>query len=357
MHLPVLMEIMKKIVSISLIFAFALLLCSCGNEYQKFNKTSFESFDTVTTITGFEKTEEKFKENCKKIEEKLYNYHRLYTIYSRYDGVNNLTLINERVDGKHTVKKVSSEMVDMLLFSKKMYDLTGGKINVAMGSVLSIWHDYREQGLNNPEKASLPSMATLKKAAEHTDINKLEINNNTVFLSDPKMSLDVGAIAKGYAVEQTALWMKKNGMNGYLLNVGGNIRVVGKRPDGKKWQVGIENPDRLSNQAYVEYLELEDMSLAVSGSYQRFYTVDGNEYHHIIDPETLMPAKGFKSVSVLCEDSGLADSLSTALFTMSLEDGQKLIASLENTHAMWVTEAGKLYYSENFKNFTKEDTK
>lgn len=348
---------MKKTISLILslcVILQTLCLVGCEKKPEKFTDYSFDYFDTVTSIIGFEKSEEIFKQNSEKIKDKLEEYHKLYTIYSRYDGINNLTVINEIRDGKHNAVKVDSRIIDMLEFSKEMYTLTNSKVNVAMGSVLYIWHDYREEGLNDPANARLPKMSDLKMAAEHTNIESLIIDreNSTVYLNDPEVTLDVGAVAKGYATEQVALWMETEGMNGYLLNVGGNIRSVGKRSDGEKWKIGIENPDTDNeDNPYIEYLEFDDMSLVTSGSYQRFYTVDGKNYHHIINPETLMPAENFKLVSVLCKDSGKADALSTALFSMSYRDGKKLIESLENTFALWVTNEGEKFYSKGFKNF------
>ena len=168
--------------------------------------------------------------------------------------------------------------------------------------------------------------------------------------------MDVGAIAKGYAIEQTALWMEETGITGYLLNVGGNIRIVGDRPDGEKWQIGLENPDGDEDEPYIEYLSLGNgFSLVTSGSYQRYYTVEGKNYHHIIDPDTLYPATGYKMVSVINKDSGLADALSTALFCMDYADGEKLVNSLENTYAMWVKDNGEIIYSKGFKDFLRDN--
>lgn len=327
-----------------------LLLAGCKNK-TKYSDYSFDYFDTVTTITGFENNKKIFKENCAKIKQKLDEYHQLYTIYSRYEGINNLTIINELKNGAHSEVQVDKKIIDMLLFSKEMYELTNKKLNIAMGSILSIWHNYRQEGLDNPAAARLPTITELKEANRHTDINSLIINKekSTVFISDPKVTLDVGAIAKGYAVEEIALWMEKHGMSGYLLNVGGNIRAVGKRPDGQKWKVGIENPDTENTKTpFIEYLEIEEQSVVTSGSYQRYYTVDGKDYHHIIDPETLMPATKFKLVSVICKSSAKADALSTALFCMSYEEGRALVDSMPDTHAIWVMNNGEKKYSSNF---------
>ena len=343
---------MKKIISVVLIF---LLLCGCSNKNktEKFTDYSFDYFDTVTTIVGYETNKQIFDENCKKIKKQLEEYHKLYDIYIKYENINNLAVINE---SKEPIK-VDEKIIDMLSFSREMYLKTNSHVNIAMGSVLKIWHQYRTEGISDPVNAKLPPFDILRTASEHTNIENLVIDetNNTVFLNDAEMSLDVGAIAKGYAVEQTALYMQKNGLEGYLLNVGGNIRIVGKRQDGEKWKIGIENPNTSdTDNPYAEYLELEGMSLVTSGSYQRFYVVDGKNYHHIIDAKTLMPAEYFASVSVLSQSSAVADALSTALFSMDYEKGRELIEKTENTEALWILPNGEKMYSSNFKNYTSK---
>ncbi len=346
---------MKRFIAFVIVFCLALTMTGCKNNGKiKYTEYSFDYFDTATTIVGYEKTEAEFDAVCEEIKAQMQKYHQLYNIYSRYEGVNNLCIVNDIENGVHKEVKVDKEIIDLLRFSKEMYDLTGGRMNVAMGSVLSIWHDYRTEGINHPEKAELPSMDDLKSAAEHTDIKKVIINeeNSTVFLADPKMSLDVGAIAKGYAVEQIALYLEEKGKIGYLLNVGGNVRTIGNKADGEGWSVGIENPERQDDDAYLEYIKLTDKSIVTSGNYQRYYIVNGKNYHHIINPDTLMPGTDFRSVSVLCKDSGRADALSTALFNMTLEGGKNLVSKLDGVEALWVLPDGKKHYSKKFKEYT-----
>ncbi len=332
--------------------------CESVKEKQKFSEYYFDYFDTVTTITGYTKTEEEFRSICEEIKTELECYHKLYNIYLRYDGINNICVINDVTDGKHNVVKVDEKIIDLLLYSKEMYTLTNGKINVAMGSVLSIWHKYRNLGLDDPTNAELPPIEKLEEAKKNTDFNKVEIDeeNNTVFLSDPEMTLDVGAIAKGYAVERIAEYLINQGVTDFLLNIGGNVRTIGMGKDNEPWKVGIENPDTKKQEEipHIEYLKISDMSLVTSGCYQRFYEVNGKNYHHIIDPETLLPGERYLSVSVLTKDSGLGDALSTSLFLMSVEDGKKIVESLENVEVMWVMPDGEQIYTEGFKNYTFE---
>lgn len=347
---------MKRFLSLFLAIICVVLPCltfsSCNmTSKQKFKVYYFDYFDTATTIVGYEKTQGDFDAVCEEIKAQLDFYHKQYTIYNSYEGINNICALNKLHNGVHKELAVDESIIDLLLFCKNIYTNTNGQLNVAMGGVLKIWHQYRGAGMNEPAKAKLPPMDKLKEATLHTDINTVIINeeNKTVFISDPQVTLDVGAVAKGYAVERVAQYLTDKGITDYLLNVGGNVRAIGSA-NGKPWQVGIENPDTSSDEAYIEILGLENKSLVTSGNYQRFYVVDGKNYHHIIDPDTLMPGEKYMSVSIITTDSGYADALSTTLFLMDFEEGLQLIETTEDTEAMWVMADGEKKYSSGFLN-------
>ncbi len=332
---------------------FCAILSSCGKKAERFSSHSFDYFDTVTTITGYASDREEFERISQDVMGLLAEYHRLFTIYERYDGMVNLYTVNaNRKDSPQGVK-TDERIIDMLLYAKEMYQKTDGNMNIAMGSVLSVWHRYREMGLNDPKNAMLPPMESLLEASAHMNIHNLCIDreNGTVMITDPDMTLDVGAIAKGYAVEMAAQMLEEKGVSGYVINVGGNVRTVGAKPDGSPWLVGIENPGDDGTQPYLAYLHLSGESLVTSGSYQRYYIVDGQSYHHIIDPETLMPCERYRSVSVICRSSADGDALSTALFCMSLEEGMALVQTMEGIEAMWVFPDGEKRYSEGFSDY------
>lgn len=324
------------------------LLCGCaaapaGEEGgQKRYEASFLTlFDTVTTMVGYADSQETFTAQAQQIHDELLEYHQLYDIYNDYDGMNNLKTVNDNA-GIAPVE-VDARILDMLEFSRELYEETGGRVNVAMGGVLSLWHDAREAGIEDPANAYLPDQDALEEAARHADWSNVVIDEEagTVYLADPDMSLDVGAIAKGYAVERVC----ETAPAGMLISVGGNVRATGPKPDGSPWVVGIENPD---GGDFLHTLYVEDSSVVTSGDYQRYYLVDGQRYHHIIDPDTLYPATRWRSVSILCADSGIADGLSTALFTLSQEDGQKLLDAFD-AEALWMTQDGELLYSPGFQ--------
>ena len=323
---------------------------TANNTNAKYTANFLDVFDTSTDITVYANSDEEAEREFKIIKEKLDHYNKLFDIYNDYEGINNLKTINDNA-GISPVQ-VDSDIIEMLKFGKEMYELTDGKVNIAMGSVLSIWHDYREYGINNPGDASLPDLGELNAAKEHTDINDVIIDEkeSSVYLKDEKMSLDVGSIAKGYAVQQVLQFCKEQGMENVLFSVGGNIAAIGKKPDGANFKIAIQNPNLNSQEPYVRTVEISDgQSVVSSGDYQRYYEVDGKKYCHIINPDTLFPSDEFAQVSVLASDSGLADGLSTALFNMSYEAGNALINNLENTEAMWVYHDGTIVYSKHFE--------
>jgi len=328
-------------------------LTACGTtKKERYEATFLQLFDTVTTIVGYTKNKEEFTEYAQVIYDNLKEYHELYDIYNNYEGINNIKTINDNAGVKPV--KVDQRIIDLLTFSKEAYLLTAGKVNVAFGAVLSIWHDYRTEGIDDPDNAKLPPMELLQEKEKHTDINKLIINEeeSTVYLEDSQMRLDVGAIAKGYSTEKVANIALQNGFTSGTLSVGGNVRALGAKADsGNAWNIGIQNPNLESEETNLYILSLTDLSLVTSGVYERYYTVDNKQYHHIIDPKTLMPSEYFTSVSIVCKDSGMADALSTSVFNMSYEQGLKLIESLPDTEALWVFKNGEMKYSTNFEKF------
>ena len=331
-------------------------LTGCGQrervpQLKRFDAQFLDLFDTVTSIVGYAKDEETFRAYAQELYDELTIYHQLYDIYHEYEGIANLKTINDQA-GIAPVQ-VDERIIAMLNEAVDMHEKTGGYMNVAMGSVLAVWHEYRTEGIQDPANAKLPSMEELEAAAEHTDISQVVINEeaSTVYLPDKDMSLDVGSIAKGYATEMACRKLEEDGLAYGLVSVGGNVRAIGTRDDGSLWKVGIQNPDLSSETKYLHTVELKDMSLVTSGSYQRYYTVDGRTYHHIIHPEFLMPWDEYVSVSILCRDSGLADCLSTAVFNMEFEDGKALIESMDNVEAMWMFEDGREEYSSGFRAF------
>lgn len=319
---------------VSLLLALV-LLAGCVPQARKYEETWLDVFDTVTTLSGYETGEASFRQVSQNVHDTLMEYHRLFDIYNDYDGITNLKTVNDHAG---IAPVTVDERILAFLKECREYDaLTAGKVNAAMGSVLSLWHDRREAGLQHPEDAALPDPSALQEAAKHCswDTVILDEEASTVYLSDPAQKLDVGAIAKGWAAEQVRALLPE----GYLLSLGGNIVAMGSKPDGSAWKVGIQDPD--GGDEYLQILELTGGSAVTSGDYQRYYTVNGVRYCHIIDPDTGMPGTLYRSVTVLCENAALADCLSTALFLLPQEDGQAL-ADRCGAQAVWVLPDGTI---------------
>ena len=342
------LKIKSVILAVSLTFSLIIFSGCAEGKSEKYTEYFFDYFDTVSTVIGYAENRDEFDNVVHKVKTTLSEYHCLFDGYVEYDGVTNIKTINDKAHGEENALKVDRRIIELLEFSKEMYALTDGKVNVAMGSVTSVWHEYRVNAQNG--KAEIPSDKELKSAAEHCDINDVIISENKVYLNDPELKLDVGAVAKGYAAQKAAEKLEREGISGYVLNLGGNVRAVGKNSDGEKWKVGVEDPD--GGETYPAMLTLENESLVTSGTYRRFYTVDGVNYHHIIDPETLYPSNMYKSVSVVCHDSALGDALSTALFNMSIDEGLELVAKLDGVGVLWIKTDGNVEKTAEFEKYT-----
>ncbi|MEG0806286.1 MAG: FAD:protein FMN transferase [Lachnospiraceae bacterium] len=308
-------------------------------------------FDTVTEFTAYGESEKQFKKQAELLHEKLQWYHKLYDIYHEYEGMNNLKTINDQA-GRAPVK-VDEEVIQLLKFSKKMYKVTNQKTNIALGGVLKEWHISREEALKHPELAAVPQKERLLEASVHADLESVVIDEeeSTVFLKEKGLLLDVGSIGKGYAVQRLAEYAETIGMQHLLINVGGNIYAVGDKADNQKWKVGIQNPDSKSEVPYLKTVQIEDQCVVTSGDYQRFFIVNGKRYCHIIDPETLFPPEYCASVSIIAKDSGEADALSTALFTMPYKEGSAYVRQEQGVEAMWIFKDGTIKYSDGFEKY------
>lgn len=348
--------IFKKMLSLILcisLLTISLSSCTEDDEIKEPStqaKSFYEYFDTVSVVFSYKgDSAEEFKNNYTAVGELLSEYHKLFDIYYEYSGINNIKTVNKNA-GKAPVE-VDERLIDFLLYCKEVYTLTEGKTNIAMGAVLKLWHDCREEATDDPASARIPSSDSLKEASLHCNIDDLIIDKEagTVYISDPNMRLDVGAIGKGYATEKAAELLISRGVSSYVLNIGGNIRAIGEKVTGDGWVTGITNPDHTLGEQFVARVNIKNISLVTSGDYERFYTVEGVKYHHVIDPVTLMPASYFSSVSVFTPDSGLADALSTALFCMSYEDGKELVESIGEVDVIWVDTEYNVYYTDGIE--------
>ena len=354
---------MKKIITTIIVLILAIsLVTGCQTnktkEYNKYSDSFFDTFDTLVQVVGYTETEEEFNSYVEKIEARFQYLHKLYDIYNNYEGINNVKTINDNAGVKPV--KVEKEIIDLIIFAKEWHGRTNGQTNIAMGPVLKIWHEYRQEGEYNPENAELPPMDKLVEANQYTDINKVIVDTekSTVYLADKRMSLDVGAIAKGYATELVAKEIMAEGFTSGIISAGGNVRVLDKPLDGvrERWGIGIQNPNTSivpNDNSVLETLFINNASVVTSGDYQRYYVVDEKRIHHLIDPRTLMPGEHYRAVTVVASDSGLADALSTAVFLMPYEESKELVNSMDGVEALWVMHDGTIEATDGMKEMMK----
>ena len=335
---------MKRILSLMLALSLLLALTGCAAGKAAYSVTYTDVFDTVTTITAYTRSQREFHELAELLHGELLACHRQFDIYNEYDGMNNLCTVNLHAGGEPV--PVGERILSLLELSQRLFVMSSGKLNVCAGSMLGLWHDARTAALADPASASLPDAASLKRAHTHISMDALVLDQDagTVQLTDAEARLDVGAIGKGWAVQQACELAKNAGYTGFLVSAGGNVATVGTKPDGESWRIAMEDP---LNGGELALLSLHDTCAVTSGSYQRSFTVGGKEYCHIIDPDTWYPAETYTMVTVLCQDSAMADALSTSLFLLSIEEGLSLLRDC-NAEALWLYPDGSIQTSPGF---------
>ena len=353
---------MAKLVAVVLATTMLMTACTTTQEekknekepvYTKYQVQFLGAFDTVIQLMGYTQTKEEFEVYAKQGQDRFTELNELFDRFDSYEGVNNIKTINDNAGITPVV--VDPIIIDLIEFSIEWYDHTDGKINIAMGPVLEIWHGYMAQYSNNPEGAKLPPMEELEQAASLANIEDIIIDHqaSTVFLKEKGMMIDVGAIAKGYATEMVATELATTGLDSLLLSAGGNVVAKNPPKDSSRdsWNIGIKNPfidveDPQSGS--VNIVSLNNIAVVSSGDYERFYMVEDERVHHIIDPETLMPASHYRGVTVVTQDSGKADALSTALFTMDYEDS-RAFAEKNDLAVMWIMPDGTIQYTQQME--------
>lgn len=304
------------------------------------NRTSQTQNITLTNV-GFD-TPIQFKAECSAEEFEKYTdivresftyYNSLFDQYHAYEGIENLYTINHEAYQRPV--EVSDELLECIELSLSFNNTA---FDVTQGAVLTLWHDTREEGITLNEEGKsgkLPDKEKIDKALTHSGKDKILIKGNTIQFTDPELSLDLGGVAKGYACEKTCEKLKEAGLTCGLINAGGNVVLIGEKTD--PWRIGIQDPD--AYEALVTIETDEECSIVTSGDYQRFYTVDDIMYSHIIDFKTGYPARFMRSVTVVTNDSALADMLSTTLFCMDVETGKKWLEThYPEAKAIWISD-------------------
>ena len=199
---------------------------------------------------------------------------------------------------------------------------------------------------NNPIR---PTDEAIQEALPLINYKNIELKENEVSFAKEGMGIELGAIAKGYIADRVKDYLLDNGVKSAMINLGGNVLCVGNKPDGTPFNVGIQMPYADRNET-IAAMQISDLSVVSSGIYERFFELDGKNYHHILDPKTGYPVESdLISVTIISPLSVDGDGLSTTTFALGLEKGMELIDSIPDTYALFITEDYQLHYSEGFK--------
>ena len=316
------------------------------DDLERFQSLSIEFFDTVTQVVAYADTQEQFDSFVSIIHNHLRIMNTLFDIYNEFEGINNIRTINQNA-GIAPVA-VHPLIIELIEVSIEAYHITNGTLNIALGPVLEIWHAHR-----HAEVPSLPCMDALREADNFTDINAIIIDsgNNTVFLPYAEMSLDVGSIAKGFALDYIFAQVRDIEISSFIINMGGDVIVADPPPGRDFWNIGVEDP--APEGGIVDAIQSSNTSVLISGDYRRYFVVDDVAYSHIIDPATLMPAIYFSAVAVVHPSATMGEILSTAIFIMDLDSGLQLLAQ-KGAEAIWISRDGEIHTSPGYLEFSRD---
>ena len=237
---------------------------------------------------------------------------------------------------------LSPDSLDVLSRALGIANESAGRFDPTIGTLVSLW-GIGSNGQHIPEDYEIES------AVATVDYSALDLEGNTATLNKEGAQIDLGAIAKGHAADLAKRELLDAGVTSAIINLGGNVQLLGGKPDGSAWRIGIQDP-RDSRGQYIAVLETEDTAVVTSGIYERYFEVDGVHYHHILDPDTGYPVwNGVESLTIVTSDSITADGLSTALFAMGREAALEYAAAHDNVDVIIVDDQSNIYLSEGIR--------
>jgi FAD:protein FMN transferase len=239
--------------------------------------------------------------------------------------------------------ETDKEVYDLIARSVRISELTQGAFDVTYGSVNKSFWNF------DTHMTALPDRESARKAVRLINYRNiiLDPGTTTVFLKEKGMRLGFGGIGKGYAAERAKKLLKDLDVKSGIVNASGDLAAWGTQPGGKPWTVGIADPNCIAQP--FSYLNISDLAIATSGSYEKFAVIDGRKYSHTIDPKTGFPVSGIKSVSVICADAEIADAMATPLSIMGIRPGLSLINQMKGIACIIIDDDNRLFTSDNIK--------
>ncbi|MBU5440022.1 FAD:protein FMN transferase [Tissierella sp. MSJ-40] len=319
----------KKVIVPSLIIATLLILTGCSTKksanFEPISKTDF-LMDTVVTIKIYDKNDEKIMDKV---------FDRLKEIENRMSATIDSSDVN-RVNQEAGINpvEVHDDVYYVIKTAKYYAEISKGAYDPTIGPLVELWNIKGDE----KERDLIPSDKEIKEKKALVDYKKLEIlEDNKVFLKEKGMKINLGGIVKGYAADEVKRILIENEVNSAIIDLGGNIYALGEKTDGSQWKIGIQNPFEFTGN-YLGILEVKDKTIVTSGDYERYFEHNGKRYHHIIDVKTGYPTDNeVTGVSIVSDKSIDGDALSTTLFVLGVDEGMKLVNSLNGVEAIFIS--------------------
>ncbi|MBR1390588.1 MAG: FAD:protein FMN transferase [Lachnospiraceae bacterium] len=308
------------------ILSLLLLLCGCSRKSEPIRKSGFY-FDTVITVTLYEKEQEPLLEKCLALAD------RYEKMFSNTIADSDISKINAAAGNPVTV---SDETIELLKLGIHYGELSDGAFDITVGRLSSLW-DFSDN------TGTIPGADEIQEALTSIDYHAIEIDDNQVKLNNPDAQLDLGGIAKGYIADRMKDFLVAHGVTNGIINLGGNVLVIGSKSDGSGYTIGIQKPFEETGTA-IASVRISDRTVVSSGVYERYSYYEDQLYHHILDTATGYPCENdLLGVSIICGSSADGDALSTITFTKGLDAGMRFIEGLPDTEAIFITVDYEVY--------------
>ncbi len=331
----------KKILFLLLCAILTFSSCTAQKKPENEHFATTFAMDTIMEMTIYHENGEQLLTDA---EQEIRRLERLFSVTMENSEISQL---NESA-GIAPVH-ISDDTMHILQTAQQIHQQTNGNYDMTVAPIVQLW-GFTKDTHHVPEQEEISQLLSLVWA------NGVQISEDTktAYLSKSGMSVDLGGIAKGYTSDAVAALLRDKGVTSALLWLGGNISLIGNKPDGTPWKIAVENPTDPSD--YVGLLEVSDCSVITSGGYQRYFEQDGKRYHHIIDPATGYPSQSdLLSVTIVSKNGTKADALSTALFVMGLEDALAFWRQNTDFEAVFVTTDNRVIATDGLRNcFTFE---
>ena len=311
-------------------------------EVSPISACSYDLLHTVCTIQIYDSTDYTILNECFAVIDK---YEKLFSRTLEGTEVYNINRASADVTNPQTTFTISDELKDILELSLHYSTLSDGALDISIAPLSSLW-DFS----NLEHKTEAPAEDAIAAAKALVDYKNISLEGNRLTFAKEGMQLELGAVAKGYIADRVKDFLLSKSVTSAIINLGGNILLVGEKPDGAAFNVGIQKPFEDRDSVVVAISELKDCSMVSSGIYERyFYDTDGTFYHHILNADTGYPCDtDLLQVTIISKDSATGDALSTACFALGLEKGMELIHSLTSVYAVFITSDGELHFSDGF---------